>query len=72
MRTLILAVCALLGACASDAGYEYGGRPQWRSNGYASRSLHSALADCRAFAQHHGGDPQAMRDCMRHMGYEWR
>ena len=68
MKTLILAACALLGACASaDYGDGYGGEPRWRKVG-PGPGFNSAVSECRHYAR---GSARDMHACMCANGYEW-
>ena len=71
MKTLFLAACALLGACASDYGtYGYGtysSRPQWHKVG-PGPGFNSAVSECRNYAR---GSARDMHACMHANGYIW-
>ncbi len=67
MKTLILAACALLGACASDTGNGYGGEPRWRKVG-PGPGFSSAISECRHYAR---GSARDMHACMHANGYAW-
>ena len=62
MKTLILAACALLGACASDYG-----EPRWRKVG-PGPGFNSAISECRHYAR---GSARDMHACMHANGYSW-